>query len=244
MKLYAAVMGLLSKASRLEWLTLASIVTTLGALTLFAKVTEDVLAGESRAFDTMLLLALRTPGNPADPLGPPWFEDMMRDFTAMGSTGVLSLMIVIVVGFLLIIRKRQAAIMVLFSTLSGVILSTILKIGFNRPRPELVPHATPVHTASFPSGHAMLSAVVYLTLGVLLARTQSAPRVKAYIILVSLTLTLLVGISRVYLGVHWPTDVIAGWSLGSAWALLCWLAMLYLQDRKYIESDQAQPGRS
>ena len=235
------VITIVFKVSRLEWFTLAAIVAALGSFALFAKVTEDVLAGESRAFDTILLLALRTPGNPADPLGPPWFEDMMRDFTAMGSAGVLVLMIAIVVGFLLIVRKRQAALMVLVAMLSGTLLSTVLKIGFSRPRPELVPHATAVHTASFPSGHAMLSALVYLTLGVLLARTQSGPRVKAYIMLVSLALTLLVGISRVYLGVHWPTDVIAGWSLGAGWALLCWLAMLYLQSRNYIEGDAAVP---
>ena len=102
------VITIVFKVSRLEWFTLAAIVAALGSFTLFAKVTEDVLAGESRAFDTTLLLALRTPGNPADPLRPPWFEGMMRDFTALGSAGILVLMIAIVVGFLLIIRKRQA----------------------------------------------------------------------------------------------------------------------------------------
>ncbi len=127
----------------------------------------------------------------------------------------------------------------LFSVIGGVIVSQGAKLAFARPRPELVPHGAEVYTASFPSGHAMMAAVVYLTLGALLARTQSGRNVKTYVLAVALTLTLLVGASRVYLGVHWPTDVLAGWALGATWALACWLVMLWLQARGEVEAETA-----
>jgi undecaprenyl-diphosphatase len=134
-------------------------------------------------------------------------------------------------------RKRGAALLVLASVGGGALLSTLLKLSFERPRPDLVPHAVAVYTASFPSGHAMLSAVTYLTLGTLLARIQPRRRLRAYIVAVAVLLTLLVGTSRVYLGVHWPTDVLAGWCLGAAWAMLCWAVALWLQRRGRVEAD-------
>ena len=120
-----------------------------------------------------------------------------------------------------------------------MLVSTLTKLGFGRPRPDLVPHATQVYTASFPSGHAMMAAVTYLTLGALLARVQPRLRLKLYLIGLAATLTVLVGCSRVYLGVHWPTDVLAGWTLGAAWALGCWAIALWLQARGRIETDAA-----
>ena len=136
--------------------------------------------------------------------------------------------------FLLHGRYPEAGLL-LVAVVGGILLTALLKLGFDRPRPDLVPHLAQVFTASFPSGHAKLSAVTYLTLGALLARIHSQVRVKAYLLLLGLLLTLLVGVSRVYLGVHWPTDVLAGWMLGGAWALLCWLAMGWLQRHRYIE---------
>jgi undecaprenyl-diphosphatase len=121
-----------------------------------------------------------------------------------------------------------------------MMLSTGLKMGFERPRPDLVPHATQVYTASFPSGHAMLSAVTYLTLGALLSRVQRRRRVKAFFLGLALTLTLLIGLSRVYLGVHWPSDVLAGWCIGAAWASLCWFVALQLQRSGQVE----EPGET
>jgi undecaprenyl-diphosphatase len=122
-----------------------------------------------------------------------------------------------------------------------MLLSTVLKMGFERPRPDLVPHATRVYTASFPSGHAMLSAVTYLTLGALLARVQPNRRLKAYLIGLALCITLLVGASRVYLGVHWPSDVLAGWCGGAAWAALCWFIALQLQRQGQVETGHERP---
>jgi undecaprenyl-diphosphatase len=119
----------------------------------------------------------------------------------------------------------------------GTLLSTLLKLGFDRPRPDLVAHLVDVRTLSFPSGHAMLSAVTYLTIGVLVARVSPKRRIKVYVTAVALVLTLAIGLSRVYLGVHWPTDVLAGWSIGAAWAMACWLGAVFLQRRGSVESE-------
>ena len=237
---WPAAKALLGHASRAERATLLTIAAVAVLLAAFGFIADEVVEGETRAFDTRLMLALRTAGNPSDPVGPVWFEEMMRDFTALGSTGVLTVMTLAVVGFLAFTRKRHAALLVAVSVAGGTLLSTLMKIGFARPRPDLVPHETIVSSASFPSGHSMMSAVVYLTLGVLLARTQASQRVKLYILAVAAALAVLVGVSRVYLGVHWPTDVLAGWSLGAAWALGCWLAMLWLQEHGQVEEEDGE----
>jgi len=226
---------LVAHVSRIERVTLIGVMLAAGALFVFVELANAVGRGGRLSFDERLLLALRAPGNLADPVGPGWLEEMMRDFTALGSTGVLTLMVLAVTGFLAMTGKANAALVVLAAVASGVLASQALKWGFARPRPELVPHATHVYTASFPSGHAMMSAVVYLTLGALLARTQSGTGLKVYILAVAVVLTVLVGASRVYLGVHWPSDVLAGWALGGIWAQLSWLAMLWLQSRGRVE---------
>ena len=232
---------LAASVARVERTTLVGVIAAAGAVFLFAKLADNIGVGRTRLFDEWLLVALRTPGDLADPVGPKWVEEMMRDFTALGSTGVLALMVLVVTGFLVMTRRGYAALTVLLSVAGGVIVSQGLKLAFSRPRPELVPHGAEVYTASFPSGHSMMAAVVYLTLGALLARTQSSRTVKAYILAVAVTLAGLVGISRVYLGVHWPTDVLAGWALGGTWAFACWLVMLWLQHRGDVEDETAAP---
>ncbi|WP_428030891.1 phosphatase PAP2 family protein [Ancylobacter sp.] len=207
----------------------------LGLLT-FGLIADEVTEGETHAFDEAILLAFRVAGDPADPIGPPWLEIVMRDVTSLGSTTVLTLLTLIVAGFLAMDGKRAAALFVLIATAGGGLLSYALKLGFDRPRPDLVAHLVDVSTLSFPSGHAMGSAVTFLTLGVLLVRTVRKPLLKAYVLAVAVGLTLMVGFSRIYLGVHWPTDVLAGWCAGSAWALLCWIVVLLLQRRGKVES--------
>jgi undecaprenyl-diphosphatase len=209
-------------------------------LFVFAVLADEVAEGDTRAFDERVLLALRAAGDPADPIGPRWFEEMMRDFTAIGGTGVLVLMVLAVAGFLTLTGKGHAALAIIVAVSGGTLLSQTMKWAYARPRPELVPHGAEVYTASFPSGHAMMSAIVYLTLGAMLARTQSSQAVKAYIISVAIFLTVLVGTSRVYLGVHWPTDVLAGWALGALWAIASWLAMLWLQARGQVEDESRE----
>ena len=233
----------LAQVSRLERWTMIVIGITAGALFAFAKLGEEVVEGDTRAFDEYVLLALRTSGNPADPIGPRWFEEMMRDFTALGGTGVLLIVTLAVTGYLIIARKRSFALTVTVSVITGMLLSQTLKWGFARPRPDLVPALARVYTHSVPSGHAMVSAVVYLTLGVLLARTPIRTAIKAYLLFVAILLTLIVGISRVYLGVHWPSDVLAGWAGGAAWALLCWLATLWLQSRGKVGTGTLRADR-
>jgi undecaprenyl-diphosphatase len=194
-----------------------------------------VSEGGSREFDRRVLLALRSRADPADPLGPRWLEEMARDFTGLGGVGILGLITAASVVYLLMMRKRHAAVFLAVAVGGGILLSTLFKAGFDRPRPDLVAHLAQVYTASFPSGHSMMSAVAYLTLGTLLARLHKGRVVQAFILGVAILITLLVGASRVYLGVHWPTDVLAGWAAGAAWACLCWLVALWFQQRGAVE---------
>lgn len=201
----------------------------------FTKVASEVLEGDTEAFDRYLIMALRDPANPAQPIGPGWLNSAMLDMTALGGVAGLTVLTLIVAGYLIVARKAATAAFVVGAIAGGALFSTLLKQFFNRPRPEVVAHLVEVSTTSFPSGHAMNSAVVYLTLGALLARTHSEYRLRVYILGVAIFLTLTIGISRVYLGVHWPSDVIAGWMVGGAWATTCSLAARALQRRRAIE---------
>jgi undecaprenyl-diphosphatase len=193
----------------------------------FTEIADEVGEGEARWFDESVLLALRT-SDPADPIGPPWFEAWVVDLSALGGFAVLSLVTLMSVGYLLVLKRWGGALMLLVAVIGGTAISEGLKVGFNRPRPDLVAHIVETTSMSFPSGHAMLSAVTYLTLGALIARTQQRRRLRGYVLGAAILITLLVGASRVYLGVHWPTDVLAGWCLGAAWAILCWVALTWI----------------
>lgn len=231
---------LLARA-RLELTPLILLLLTAGGISLFAELAREVSENETLAFDRALLLALREPGRLADPWGPSWVEGMGRDFTALGSVAVLALLTLAVCAYLVLDRKRKAALLVLIAVSGGLIGSFSLKEVFRRPRPDLVSHVgTTVTTASFPSAHSMMAASTYLTLGALLARVQKRRRQRVFLISLACLLTFLVGLSRVYLGVHWPTDVLAGWAAGAAWAFLCWMVALSLQRRGAVE----KPGKS
>lgn len=199
----------------------------------FIEIADEVGEGEARWFDESLLLALRT-SDPADPIGPRWFETAIMDITALGGFAVLALVTLLAVGYLLAIKRWGDALMLLAATLGGTAISEGLKMGFNRPRPDLVAHVVETTSMSFPSGHAMLSAVTYLTIGALIAHTQESRQLRGYVLGAAILLTLLIGASRVYLGVHWPTDVLAGWCLGAAWALACWTAVTWLTRDKEL----------
>jgi len=210
--------------------SLAILLAAGGALS-FIQIADEVREGEADHIDRALLLALRTAQNPADPLGPRWVEEIGRDLTALGGTAVLLLITTAVVGYLLLTRKPRAAALMLFSVLGAFAAVHAMKWLFDRPRPDLVPHLSYVLTPSFPSGHSMLSASVYLTIGTLLARIEKSLVIRAYLLLWAFFLAFLVGLSRVYVGVHWPTDVLAGWAAGAAWASLCWLLARALERR-------------
>jgi len=223
------------KPIRLEWMTLVLLFLIIGAIWAFVELADEVIEGETLPLDRQILLALRNPADHADPIGPKWLEEVGRDFTALGGVGVLTFLTLAVVGFLRIERHYRAMWILLTAVAGGLFISFLLKNIFARPRPDLVPHLSYVVTASFPSGHSMMSAVTYLTMGAILARFFKDYRLKIYFLSLSILITLLVGISRVYLGVHWPTDVLAGWTIGAAWALVCWLAARWLQKRGYAD---------
>ena len=196
----------------------------------FGLLAEQVIEGDTSTFDRAILLAFRSSADPATPIGPAWLQEMARDVTALGSFAFLGFITIAVAGYLLISRRPALVLLMAVAVVGGVVINTLLKLGFDRPRPD-IPHGIRVFTASFPSGHAMLSAVTFLTLGALVARAEADRRLKAYFVSMALFLTIIVGVSRVYLGVHYPSDVLAGWCVGSAWAILCWAVALWLEKR-------------
>jgi undecaprenyl-diphosphatase len=214
---------------------LLSLLVVVGGMWLFLGVADEVREGEIEEFDRQILLLFRNPADPADPIGPVWLEEAMRDLTALGSMVVLTIITLAAAVHLLLAGKRHAALFLVIAVGGGVLLGFGVKAGFERARPDLVTHAARVFTTSFPSGHSMMAAVAYLTMGTLLARVQPQRRLKIWLIGLAVLITLAVGISRVYLGVHWPSDVLAGWALGASWAMLCWAVALWLQRRGRIE---------
>ena len=188
----------------------------------FRHIAEEVGEGDTRAFDRAILYALRAPGDLHRPIGPDWLNTAAVDVTALGSVTVLSIVVILVCGLFLSLRRWREAVLLLLASGGGLAITDALKGVFQRDRPPLVLHAVPALDASFPSGHAVLSATVYLTLGALIAHFAQRRRVRVYALTAAVILAVTVGCSRVYLGVHWPTDVLAGWCVGSAWALGWW----------------------
>lgn len=209
---------------------LFSIALVSGLILAFLRIADEVVEGETEAFDNAILFFFRDPTNVDQVIGPVWVHEMVRDITALGSFALLGLIVVGVCICLLLLRRRAEALLVVVSVLSGTLISTLLKMGYDRPRPDLTAMSHQF-TSSFPSGHAMLSAVTFLTLGALLARLAPTRALRIYAFGAAIFLTLIVGVSRVYMGVHYPSDVLAGWCLGAAWALLCSAAAALLQRR-------------
>jgi undecaprenyl-diphosphatase len=185
-----------------------------------------------------ILYALREDGDPGNPFGPLWMEEAFRDITALGSGAVLVLVILAVSGFLILRGQYHGLALLLAASIGGSLLTTSLKGVFERPRPEFAAHLLENLSYSFPSGHSLMAAVVYLAIGALLARMVRPRGHKIYILMVAMALSGLVGVSRVYLGVHYPTDVAAGWTIGLAWAVLCWLVAAVLQAFGKVEKER------
>lgn len=205
-----------------------------GSIWLFVEIADEVAEGGLEAFDRAILLGLRNPADLQDPLGPPWFEEMVRDVTALGGNLITIFITLASAGYLVLQRKGRAALFVLLAVTSGILLGSLLKGTFERPRPDLVEHGMEVYSSSFPSGHAMTAGIVYLTLAAVLMRLERR-RLKFYLLSLAMLVTLAVGASRVYLGVHWPSDVIAGWAAGAGWAMLWWCVALWMQRKGAVE---------
>lgn len=221
--------GISSDARRFELKPLVVVAALAGAILAFAVFAGAVMDGSTRGFDTWLLQALRENGDLADPIGPRWFEEMVRDITALGSTVVLTFAVAVVAVYLWIKDRPQIAGFLIAAVALGALVNRLLKLGYARPRPDIVAHGAYVSTESFPSGHSANSAIVYLMLGMMLARVETSYPAKVFIFAMCALITLAVGLSRIYLGVHWPTDVLAGWAVGSGWVLVCWYVLLKLQ---------------
>ena len=201
----------------------------------FLELAEEVEDGDTTTVDERILLAFREPGDTHDPIGPRAVEGAMRDVTALGSVTVLGFLVLGVGVYFFLDRRPRMGLFVLAAVASGAALTFALKFLYNRTRPSILPADMLPGDPSFPSGHAALSAVVYLTLGLLMARTLPKRSLKIYVVGLAIFLALAVGTSRVYLGVHWPSDVLAGWALGGMWALVCWQTEVFLQERGAVE---------
>ena len=225
----------------IEPAVLCALLVGVGGTWVFIKTADEVFEGETRHFDMWVLKSLRTPGQLDQPIGPPWLAEIGRDATAFGGIAALTFFTVAVSGFLWLDRKYRMLVFLLAATATGLALSLLLKRLFHRPRPDLVPHLSYVYTTSFPSGHSLLSTVVYLTLGTLVASVVPRWPLKIYVVALAVVLCVAVGISRVFLGVHYPTDVLAGWAAGLTWAIFCWLIARKLQRRGQLETAADEP---
>ena len=200
----------------------------------FEEIAEELQTGDMLQFDRAILLWFRVEGNLSQLRGPEGMLSSVRDITALGGGAVLTILILLTAGYLLLERRYGSAVLLIVAAAGGVVAMTLLKGLFSRVRPDMVPHLMTETSFSFPSGHSTMAAVVYLTMGSILAASRHRYRVKIYLFAVSLFLAVIVGISRVALGVHYPTDVLAGWCLGLAWASFCWFVALLLKYRSRL----------
>lgn len=222
-----------SPTRRTPWVWPAIVLFVASLLLLGVHVAWELIEGEQFGFDTRLLLALRVPGHPQTPIGPAWLLQSAVDISALGGYTLLWLFGVAGIAWLIAAGKRAEAVGIAVSLIGSSVIDGLLKHWIARPRPDLVPHLVQVTNASFPSGHAMISSAVYLTLALMLAEGIEADGWRGRAGRVAVVaffsgLAVLIGMSRVYLGVHWPSDVLAGWCFGTAWALVVWVGDRWL----------------
>lgn len=190
----------------------------------FIQLADEVNEGDTQTIDEWILQSLRRADDPSVPIGPAWIREASLDVTALGSPIILVLVLFGVTGYMWLHRQFEMILLTVLVTSTGSLATLVLKHFIGRDRPTVIPHLREVITPSFPSGHSMLSAVVYLTLGILLMQILHGRATKLYCLAWAMLITFLVGVSRIYLGVHYPTDVLAGWMAGMAWAVGCWTA--------------------
>lgn len=203
----------------------------------FIAVSEEMMEGETLSIDNAILKALRNPNNLSDPIGPPWLLSTMTDISALGGLSVTIVALVAVAGYFALSKKYRFMIYLFFCVGGGAALMFVLKGFFSRPRPSVVPHLQEISSYSFPSGHSMVSAIMYLTFAAMLAKTTKDYKLKMYYMFIGIVLTGMVGFSRVFLGVHYPSDVLAGWCAGAVWAGVTYLVGDWLESRGTVEEE-------
>jgi undecaprenyl-diphosphatase len=215
----------------------------IGVLALvFLRIGNEVSEGETARIDRAILLAFRN--SPSDPVGSPAFQAAVMHISALGSGAVAALVVVIATLFCALAGRWRYAILMIACTAGAAICMTLLKDRYDRPRPTVVTQLEPPGGLSFPSGHSMISAALYVTLGVLIARALPTRRLRVFAVATGAFLTMIIGLSRLYLGVHYPTDVLAGWTAGGAWALFCGVVINLLGRRGVADlpATSAEPG--
>jgi undecaprenyl-diphosphatase len=224
---------------RREFKLLVTLLVIVAALWTFLVLAEAVHKGTIQQFDDAVLLAFRETGHPEIPRGPAWLPETMRDITSLGGGTVIALFTLAVAGYLWLRNKYQPLLLLFITVIGGGLLDFGLKVIVDRGRPTIVPHFVNVDPYSFPSGHSLMSMAVYLVLAALLSPQLPDRRARMYVVAVALFLTCIIGVSRVYLGAHYPSDVLGGWALGLAWATLCWLVAWYVERRRTMRPDMS-----
>jgi undecaprenyl-diphosphatase len=209
----------------LEARTLVAITLIVAALLAFLRLGDAVQAGRTLDIDQRIILALRDPANPGQPRGSFWTKDILHDLTALGGVAVLTLTVVVATIFLWANGRRRHAGVLLGTVLAATFAGQLVKGAYDRPRPDLVAYGDYFSQSSFPSGHGNIATVVWMTLALIVASLERTRTGKATALLVGGFISLTAGATRVYFGVHWPSDVLGGWLLGFAWTLVAWIAL-------------------
>ncbi|HLI64778.1 MAG TPA: phosphatase PAP2 family protein [Caulobacteraceae bacterium] len=184
----------------------------------------EVSEGETDAFDRKIMLALRTAGHPHEAVGPAWLGEALRDVTALGGTTFAVLATALAATGLAFHGLRRRAVLLICVVAGAQACDELLKALYRRDRPDFALAGAYTYAQSFPSGHSTASAALWLTLAMIASSFEAQLGRKLFWFAAALLVIAGVGASRVYLGVHWPTDVLAGWMLGACCALLGWLA--------------------
>ena len=220
---------------RTERLTVLGIAAALGLIMGFAALASEVMETETEAFDHVILRALRD--THGQPLGGLWLKGVIINLSALGSSTIATLLVIVASLFLFLVKRRHQALVVIACGLGTAVQIWVLKDFVGRERPSIVPHLTDVGSLSFPSGHSLIASSIYPTLGILLAMTFKERSLKLFVFITAAVLALVIGFTRVYMGVHYPTDVLGGWMLGLAWAIICGLICHRLQEKGIVEPE-------
>jgi undecaprenyl-diphosphatase len=188
----------------------------------FARLAQLVRYGYTQQFDEVVLRWMERHQTV-------WLERLMIEVTMLGTWIVVLSIVSIAALFLWLTRHRYSALLLLVATAGGIGLNSILKIGFSRPRPQVFEWGTHVSSSSFPSGHAMSSAVVFITVAYLAARLQKTHAARLATLAIAGFIVAIICFSRMYLGVHYPSDVLAGVIIGLSWAAFCMATLEAIQ---------------